>query len=58
MQTAVPGAIAEVVLVRPGAVTDGFNQNQCYVGCAITGRTATAVLTLAPPDGTVAPLGW
>jgi len=40
IQTPLPGAIAEVVLLRPGAVTHAFNQNQRYVGCAITGRTS------------------
>lgn len=58
LTTSVPGAIAEVVLMRPGAVTHGFNQNQRYVGCAITGRTATQVHATAPPDGTTAPPGW
>jgi Domain of unknown function (DUF1929) len=36
IQTPTPGAIAEVVLMRAGTVTHGFNQNQ-RVGCAITG---------------------
>lgn len=58
VQTPVPGAIAEVVLMRPGAVTHGFNQNQRYVGCTITGRTATEVQASAPPDGNIAPRGW
>lgn len=58
VQTAVPGAIAEIVLMRAGAVTHGFNQNQRYVGCAMTGHTATEVHATAPPDGNVAPPGW
>lgn len=58
VQTPVPGAIAEVVLMRAGAVTHGFNQNQRYVGCAMTGHSATEVHVTAPPDGTVAPPGW
>jgi hypothetical protein len=57
VQTGTPGAIAEVVLMRAGAVTHGFNQNQRYVGCAITGTTAAAVKATAPPDGNVAPPG-
>ena len=56
--TAMPGAIAEVVLMSPGAVTHAFNQNQRWVGCAITGTSATAVTATAPPDGTIAPPGW
>ena len=35
--------IAEVVLMRPGAVTHGFNQNQRWVGCASPARRARAV---------------
>jgi Domain of unknown function (DUF1929) len=58
VQTPTPGAIAEVVLMSPGAVTHGLNQNQRHVGCAITGRTATQVQVTAPPDGTIAPPGW
>ena len=57
VQTATPAAISEVVLMRAGAVTHGFNHNQRSVGCAITGTTATAVNTTAPPDGTTAPPG-
>ena len=58
VQTPLPGGIAEVVLLRPAAVTHAFNQNQRYVGCAITGRTATEVQASAPPDGNIAPPGW
>jgi hypothetical protein len=58
VQTALPGAIAEVVLMRPGAVTHAFNQNQRYVGCTITGRTATEVQAAAPANGSIAPPGW
>lgn len=58
VSTPAPGAIAEVVLMRPGAVTHGFNQNQRYVGCAITGATATTVNATAPADGTIAPPGY
>ena len=57
VDTATPATIVEVVLMRAGAVTHGFNQNQRYVGCAITGTTATAVNATAPPDGTIAPPG-
>jgi plastocyanin len=50
-------SIAEVVLMRPGAVTHGFNQTQRYVGCAfIVG--AGALTVTSPPDGNVAPPGW
>lgn len=43
--------------MRAGAVTHGFNQNQRYVGCVITGTTAAAVKASAPPNGNVAPPG-
>ena len=52
------GAIAEVVLMSPGAVTHGFNQNERYVGCAITGTTATTVHATAPANGSIAPPGY
>jgi hypothetical protein len=57
VQTALPNAIAEVVLLRPGAVTHAFNHNQRYVGCTITGASANEVHATAPPDGNVAPPG-
>ena len=58
VQTPTPGEIAEVVLMRPGAVTHAFNHNQRYVGCVITGTTANSVDATAPPDGTHAPPGY
>lgn len=58
VQTPSPAAIAEVVLISAGAVTHGFNHNQHYVGCTITGRTGSAVNATAPPDGTIAPPGY
>ena len=57
IQTPTPAGIAEVVLMRAGAVTHGYNHNQRYVGCAITGTSATAVQATAPADGTIAPPG-
>src|SRR5262249_54838087 len=42
VQTPSPASIAEVVLIRPGAVTHGFNQSQRFVECVISGSTATA----------------
>ncbi len=58
IDTPTPGAISEVVLMRAGAVTHGFNQNQRYVGCAITGIGATNVNAIAPSDGNIAPPGY
>jgi hypothetical protein len=50
-------AIAEVVLMRPGAVTHGFNANQRYVGCTFTVAAGTLNATV-PADATVALRGW
>lgn len=58
VQTPNATSIAEVVLIRPGAVTHGWNQSQRFVGCAITGTAAGSVDVLAPPDGNVAPPGY
>jgi hypothetical protein len=52
------GSIAEVVLMRPGAVTHAFNQAQRHVGCAIASATGTTVHATAPPNGNVAPPGY
>lgn len=58
VDTPTPSAIAEVVLMSPGAVTHAFNQNQRYVGCVITGTTATTLDATAPPNGNIAPPGY
>jgi galactose oxidase-like protein len=50
--------IAEVVLLRPGAVTHGFNQSQRFVGCAIVAAAGGTVQATAPPNGNVAPPGY
>ena len=57
VSTPSPTAIEEVVLMRAGAVTHGFNHNQRYVGCRITGTAGGAVHAIAPTDGNVAPPG-
>lgn len=58
VETTVPAAISEVVLMRPSAVTHGFNQNQRYVGCVITGVSGSNIQVTAPPDGNIAPPGY
>lgn len=58
VQTPSPAAITEVVLLRPGSVTHGWNMGQRYIECAIVGSTATAVSVHAPPNGNVAPPGY
>ena len=58
IQTPDASSIAEVVLLRPGAVTHGFNMSQRFVGCAIVGGDAASIQVQAPPDGNVAPPGY
>jgi len=50
-------SVAEVVLLRAGAVTHGFNMSQRFLECSITGGGATSLQVEAPPDATVAPPG-
>jgi FtsP/CotA-like multicopper oxidase with cupredoxin domain len=50
--------IVEVILLRPGAITHGFNMTQRAVECLITGTTAGSVDAEAPPDPRIAPPGW
>ena len=58
IQTPNPAGIAEVVLIRPGAVTHGWNMSQRFVECAIVGGNAGSVRAQAPPNGNVAPPGY
>ena len=51
-------SIGEVVLIRPGAVTHGFNQSQRFVECTIVSATGGVVQATAPPNGNVAPPGY
>jgi hypothetical protein len=57
VQTPQSSAIAEVVLMRPGAVTHGFNANQRAISCEFT-SAAGALQVTTPADPTVAPRGW
>ena len=57
LNTPSANSIAEVVLMRPGAVTHGFNMSQLSIGCVISGRGATSLQVKAPSDGSVAPPG-
>jgi hypothetical protein len=50
-------SVTEVVLLRAGAVTHGFNMSQRFVGCTITGGGATSLHVESPPDATIAPPG-
>jgi hypothetical protein len=57
VQTPQAASIAEVVLMRPGAVTHGFNANQRLIGTVFTSGAGVLQVT-APADTTVAPRGW
>jgi hypothetical protein len=57
VQTPAPGSIAEAVLIRPGAVTHGFNMSQRLIECVITGGNATSVQVQTPPNANIAPPG-
>ena len=57
VETPSPASIADAVLIRPGAVTHGFNMSQRLIGCTIVGVTPTEVQLQAPPNGFVAPPG-
>ena len=50
--------IAEVVLLRPGAVTHGFNMSQRMIECAITGGGPATLQVDMPPNAPIAPPGW
>lgn len=50
--------IAEAVLMRPGAVTHGFNMSQRLIECVIAGGTATSLDVVTPPTALIAPPGW
>ena len=50
--------ISEVILLRPGAVTHGFNMSQRAIECAIVGGAGATLQIQTPPNGNVAPPGW
>ena len=51
-------SVGEVVLVRPGAVTHGFDQSQRLVELVISGVGAGSVDVQAPPNANIAPPGY
>ena len=56
--TPTPADITEVVLLRPGAVTHGFNMSQRGIELAITGVGAGTIDVAEPPNANLAPPGW
>jgi plastocyanin len=57
VQSPQASSIAEVVLMRPGAVTHAFNANQRSVACTFT-RSIGNLSVTAPTSASVAPRGW
>ena len=52
VDTPTPPDIAEVVLLRPGAVTHGFNQSQRGLELVVSGTGAGTIDVESPPDRT------
>jgi plastocyanin len=50
--------ITEVVLLRPGAVTHGYNMSQRGLECEISATGATSVTADLPANANLAPPGW
>jgi len=50
--------ISEVVMMRPGAVTHGYNMSQRSIECVISSGGAASLDIVAPPNGNIAPPGW
>ncbi len=58
IETPEAGSIAEVVLLRSGAVTHGFNMAQRGFELDITGAGANSVNVNTPPNASLMPPGW
>ncbi len=52
------GAVVSAALIRPGAVTHSFNQEQRYVGLSIVTAQSGSLTLTAPPNAFVAPPGY
>ncbi len=53
-----PGGVSEVVLLRPGAVTHGFNMSQRGLELVVSGIGGGTVTVEEPPNNNLAPPGW
>lgn len=58
INTPTPLDIMEVVLLRPGAVTHGYNMSQRGIECVIAGTGAGTLDVETPPNANLAPPGW
>lgn len=50
--------ISEVVLLRPGAVTHGFNMSQRGIECVVSGVAGGTITVESPPTANHQPPGW
>jgi hypothetical protein len=53
-----PGAIAQAVLMRPGAATHAFDMEQRLVELVIQGATGDRLRLAGPPNANIAPPGY
>jgi len=58
INTPTPPDISEVVLLRAGAVTHGFNMSQRGIECVIAGTGPGTLNVETPPNADLAPPGW
>ena len=58
IQTPQAASTAEVLLVRPGAVTHGFDMSQRAIELTIIASAAGSVDVSAPPNANIAPPGF
>lgn len=58
INTPTPPDISEVVLLRAGAVTHGFNMSQRGIECVIAGTGPGTLNVATPPNANLAPPGW
>jgi len=58
INTPTPPDISEVVLLRAGATTHGFNMGQRGIECVIAGRGPGTLNVQTPPNANLAPPGW
>ena len=56
--TPTPADITEVILLRPGAVTHGYNMSQRGIELDITGIAGGVLNVAEPPNANLAPPGW
>ena len=58
IDTPAAAGISEVVLLRPGAVTHGFNMSQRGIECVISGAAGNTLTVQSPPTPNHQPPGW